>query len=69
MDGDLWDRPKVAAWMSEMLERPIHPQRGWEYLRALEMRRLVNIGDMRKQTRMSNNSGKKAQSVEQISGR
>lgn len=39
VDGDLWDGPKVAAWMSEMLEQPIHPQRGWEYLRALEMRR------------------------------
>jgi len=39
VDGALWDGPKVAAWMSEILEQPIHPQRGWEYLRALEMRR------------------------------
>jgi transposase len=39
VDGDLWDGPKVAAWMSQTLEQPIHPQRGWEYLRALEMRR------------------------------
>lgn len=38
-DGDLWDGPKVAQWMSQLLGRPIHPQRGWEYLRALEMRR------------------------------
>jgi transposase len=27
-DGDLWDGPKVAQWMSELLGRPIHPQRG-----------------------------------------
>lgn len=38
-DGDLWDGPKVAQWMSEQLERPVHPQRGWEYLRAMQMRR------------------------------
>lgn len=38
-DGDLWDGPKVAQWMSQLLDRPIHPQRGWEYLRTLEMRR------------------------------
>lgn len=37
-DGDLWDGPKVAAWMSQLLGRKIHPQRGWEYLRAMEMR-------------------------------
>jgi transposase len=36
--GGWWNGPKVAAWMSEHLERPIHPQRGWEYLRGLEMR-------------------------------
>lgn len=38
-DGDLWDGPKVARWMSEVLGRPIHPQRGWEYLKSLGMRR------------------------------
>lgn len=37
-DGDLWDGPKVAQWMSELLGNPVHPQRGWEYLRAMEMR-------------------------------
>ena len=37
-DGDLWDGPKVAEWMSQLLGRKIHPQRGWEYLRAMEMR-------------------------------
>jgi transposase len=38
IDGDLWDGPKVAQWMSDLLARPIHPQRGWEYLKAMEMR-------------------------------
>lgn len=38
-DGDLWDGPKVAQWMSALLDRPIHPQRGWEYLKSLELRR------------------------------
>jgi transposase len=37
-DGDLWDGPKVAQWMSQILERPVHPQRGWEYLRSMQMR-------------------------------
>ena len=37
-DGDLWDGPKVAHWMSELLGHPVHPQRGWEYLKAMEMR-------------------------------
>lgn len=40
MDGDLWDGPKVAQWMSDLLERPVHPQRGWEYLRSMELRLL-----------------------------
>jgi transposase len=35
-DGGQWDGPKVAQWMSELLARPIHPQRGWEYLKGLE---------------------------------
>jgi transposase len=38
-DGDLWDGPKVAQWMSEVLGRKVHPQRGWDYLKSLEMRR------------------------------
>jgi transposase len=37
-DGDLWDGPKVAQWMSQILGRSIHPQRGWDYLRSMEMR-------------------------------
>lgn len=39
VDGDLWDGPKVAHWMSELLGHPVHPQRGWEYLRSMAMRR------------------------------
>lgn len=38
-DGDLWDGPKVAQWMSDLLGRDIHPQRGWDYLKALGMSR------------------------------
>jgi transposase len=34
-DGGVWSGPKVAAWMSEQLGRPVHPQRGWEMLRGL----------------------------------
>lgn len=40
-DGGLWNGPKVAAWMSELLGRKVSPQRGWEYLRGLKMRPLV----------------------------
>lgn len=34
-DGGLWSGPKVAAWMSAKLGHPVHPQRGWDYLRLL----------------------------------
>lgn len=37
-DGGLWNSRKVADWMSNLLERPISIQRGWDYLRALELR-------------------------------
>ncbi len=37
-DGGLWNGRKVAEWMSELLERPISKQRGWEYLRGYELR-------------------------------
>jgi transposase len=33
--GGLWNSPKVAAWMSDKLGRPVSTQRGWEYLRKL----------------------------------
>jgi transposase len=31
-DGGLWTGRQVASWLSAYLHRPIHPQRGWEYL-------------------------------------
>jgi transposase len=34
-EGGLWNGRLVAAWMSRWLERPVSPQRGWEYLRRL----------------------------------
>lgn len=34
-DGGVWTGPKVAAWLSQRVERPIAPQRAWEVLRAL----------------------------------
>jgi transposase len=34
-DGGLWTGRQVAAWMRAVLGRPIHPQRGWEWLRRL----------------------------------
>ena len=35
-DGGLWTGPKVAAWMAKTIEKPVHPQRGWDYLRLLD---------------------------------
>lgn len=32
-DGENWNGPKVAGWMSQQLGRPVRPQRGWEALR------------------------------------
>ncbi len=37
-DGGLWTGPKVARWMSQLLDRKVSPQRGWEYLKGLEYR-------------------------------
>jgi hypothetical protein len=37
-DGGLWNGPKVAMWMSDLLERKVSPQRGWEYLRQMRFR-------------------------------
>jgi transposase len=34
-DGGLWNATKVATWMSEQLGRPVHLQRGWDYLQRL----------------------------------
>lgn len=32
LGGGLWNGPKVAAWMRQTLDRPIHKRRGSEYL-------------------------------------
>jgi len=32
-DGGSWSGPKAARWISEYIGRPVHPQRGWEYLK------------------------------------
>lgn len=37
-DGGLWNGTKVAKWMSQLLDRNVSPQRGWEYLKGLEYR-------------------------------
>ena len=31
-DGGVWTGRQVAAWLSGHLQRPVSPQRGWEYL-------------------------------------
>lgn len=36
--GGKWNGPKVAYRMSQLLGRAVAPQRGWEYLRAMEYR-------------------------------
>jgi hypothetical protein len=30
-DGGLWNSRKVAEWISNLLERPVSVQRGWDY--------------------------------------
>ncbi|NEQ40273.1 MAG: winged helix-turn-helix domain-containing protein [Okeania sp. SIO3I5] len=57
--------PKVAQWMSEHLECPIHPQRGWEYLLRFEMRLKVprpahDQGDITEQEQWKKNSTRKS---------
>lgn len=34
-DGGEWTGPKVARWMAARTGKPVHRQRGWEYLRRL----------------------------------
>ena len=35
-EGGVWSGPKVAAWMSRRLGKPVHAQRGWEYMRRVD---------------------------------
>ena len=37
-DGGLWNSRKVAEWISNLLNRPVSVQMGWDYLRLLELR-------------------------------
>ena len=34
--GGRWTGPKVAQWIAAKVGKPVHRQRGWEYLRRLE---------------------------------
>ena len=34
-DGGAWTGGKVAQWMAAKTRKPVHRQRGWEYLRRL----------------------------------
>lgn len=34
-NGELWTCRSVAAWMSQLLGRPVSTQRGWEWMRRL----------------------------------
>jgi len=43
-DGGAWTGSKVARWMAAKTGRPVHRQRGWEYLRRL-MTSLGQEGD------------------------
>ena len=38
-DGGLWTGRQAAVWMQQTTGRPVHVQRGWEYLRRLGFRR------------------------------
>ena len=40
-DGGLWNGRKVADWVAQLKGKPIHRQRGWEYLRQMNFRQLV----------------------------
>ena len=37
-ESGLWNGRKVADWISRVIERPVAPQRGWEYLKQMEYR-------------------------------
>ena len=40
-DGGLWNGPKVAVWISQLLGCHVSSQRGWDYLKGLRLRRLI----------------------------
>jgi hypothetical protein len=40
-DGGLWNGRAFADWVSQLTGKPIHRQRGWEYLRQMNFRQKV----------------------------
>jgi transposase len=37
-DAGLWNGPKVADYLSELIGQPISRQQGWEYLKQMRLR-------------------------------
>ena len=68
-DGGLGNGGKVADWMSELLDRPVSPQRGWEYLRQMKFRLRVppphhERGDAAEQEAGKKKLGQEAQKLQ-----
>jgi transposase len=42
-EGGAWTGPKVAEWIAAKTGRPVHRQRGWEYLRRLRDNVIGNL--------------------------
>ena len=62
-DGGLWNGRKVADLMSDLLERPVSPQRGWEYLKAMEYRLRVPRPENQQADRIEQENWKKNSQV------
>jgi transposase len=58
-ESGLWNGRKVADWMSSVLERPVSPQRGWEYLKQMEFRLRVPRPEHQQQDSMAHQEWKK----------
>lgn len=41
--GGSWTGPKVAQWMASALGKPVHRQRGWEYLQRFGLASLTAV--------------------------
>lgn len=37
-EGGLWNSRKVANWIAQLIGRPVDIQRGWDYLRQMDLR-------------------------------
>jgi transposase len=60
----MWNGCKVSDWMSEVLDRKIHPQRGWEYLKQMEFRLRVPRPEHQKQDPVEQEAWEKKLSLE-----